>query len=215
MSRVGKKPIPLPSGVNIAITGTEISVKGKKGELRMRVHPDMSIRQEGEVLLVERPTDQRHHRALHGMTRAIVNNMVVGVSEGYTRTLLIEGVGYRAEVRGKDLVLNLGYSHEIVVPPATENMAFEVPKESRGQVIHVTDIDKQAVGEMAAYIRKQRPPEPYLGKGVRYKNEIIRRKEGKSGRVNKRCRELAVNNSASAVIVACAPSWRAPRPAHA
>lgn len=181
MSRIGKKPIPIPAGVTITIDGREVTVKGKKGELKFAFHPDMTVKQEDGQVVVTRPSDQRQHRALHGLTRALLNNMVMGVSEGFTRVLEIEGVGYRAEVAGKTLVLNLGYSHDIRIEP-TSTMSFEVPSESRGRMIIVKGIDKQEVGEMAAYIRKQRPPEPYLGKGVRYQGEVIRRKEGKSGK---------------------------------
>ncbi len=184
MSRVGKQPISLPKGVNITVDGSEVTVKGPKGELKQTFNPDIAISQEEGVLSVKRPTDLRHHRALHGLTRALLNNMVLGVSEGFTRILEIEGVGYKAEMRGDDLVLNLGYSHEIVVPPPA-NVSFDVPKDSRGRVIHIHGIDKQVVGELAAYIRGRRPPEPYLDKGVRYQGEVIRRKAGKAGKGKK------------------------------
>lgn len=181
MSRIGKQPISVPAGVSVNIDGSDVTVKGKKGELSFTFNPDITIEQENGQLIITRPTDQRHHRALHGLTRALLNNMVTGVSEGFERTLDIEGVGYRAEMRGKDLVLHLGYSHEIVVKPSG-TLEYEVPQDSRGRVIIVRGTDKQQVGEMAAFIRKQRPPEPYLGKGVRYRGEVVRRKEGKSGK---------------------------------
>ena len=156
-----------------------MTVKGPKGELFHKFPTDISIAQEGDQVIVTRPTDQQHHRALHGMTRALINNMVVGVSEGFERVLTIEGVGYRAEMEGKTLVLYLGYSHTIPVEPPP-NVEFVV--EDRGRVIRIRGIDKQVVGELAANIRKMRPPEPYKGKGVRYEGEIIRRKAGKAGK---------------------------------
>ena len=183
MSRVGKQPIPVPAGVNVSIKGSDIAIKGKGGELNYSFNPEMNVKQEGNEIIVTRPTDQRHHRALHGLTRALINNMVIGVSEGFTRILEIEGVGYRAEVTDKNLVLYVGHSHPIEIEPSA-TIVFDVPKDSRGRQIVVTGIDKQEVGEIAAYIRKQRPPEPYLGKGIRYKDEFIRRKEGKSGKAS-------------------------------
>lgn len=179
MSRIGKKPIPVPDKVAVTIEKQHLTVKGPKGELALDVHPDMKVTQEDGILAVERPTDERRHRALHGLTRALVANMVHGVSQGFRKSLTIEGVGYTSELRGKDLVMKLGYSHEIVVNPP-ENIAFTV--EDRGRTIHVDGIDKQVVGQVAANIRELRPPEPYLGKGVRYSDEIIRRKAGKTGK---------------------------------
>ncbi len=181
MSRIGKKPITLPDKVSVSIDGQEIKVKGAKGELALSVHPNISVKQEDGKLLVERPNDEALVRALHGLTRALVSNMVEGVSKGFRRTLLIEGVGYQAALRGNDLVLKLGYSHEIVIQPP-QNVSFDVPKESRGQTIHIDGIDKQVVGQIAANIRELRPPEPYLGKGVRYSDEVIIRKAGKAGK---------------------------------
>ncbi len=180
MSRIGKQPISLPKGVSVEKTGTTVVVKGPKGQLSQSFHPDMLIEQEDGVLSVKRPTDNREHRALHGLTRALLNNMVVGVSEGFTKTLMIEGVGYRAEMNGKNLVLMLGYSHPITYQPP-QDMTFEV--EDRGKRVIIKGIDKQALGELAAVIRKQRPPEPYKGKGIRYSDETIRRKAGKAGKV--------------------------------
>ncbi len=180
MSRVGKKPVPIPDKVQVNIDGTEVTVKGPKGELYHRFPVDMTIEQEGAEVIVTRPTDQRHHRALHGMTRALINNMVIGVSEGFTKTLTIEGVGYRAEMEGKTMVMHVGFSHPVPVEPP-ENVEFEV--EERGRIVRVKGIDKQVVGELAANIRKLRPPEPYKGKGVRYEGEYVRRKAGKAGKM--------------------------------
>jgi large subunit ribosomal protein L6 len=182
MSRIGKKPVAIPAKVEVKISGQEVSVKGPKGELSMEAHPEMALKIEAGQVLIERPTDEQRHRALHGLTRALVANMVTGVSEGFRRTLLIEGVGYQADMQGSNLVLKLGFSHEIVVNPPDENTSFDVPKESRGRTIHIDGIDKQVVGQMAANIRGFRPPEPYKGKGVRYSDEYVRRKAGKSSK---------------------------------
>lgn len=180
MSRVGKKPITLPDKVQVDIRGSEVTVKGPKGELRRSFHPDMEIALEDGILAVERPTDHRNHRALHGLTRALLANMVSGVSEGFSKDLEIVGTGYRAEMQGEKLVLYLGYSHPIeFVPPG--GISFEVPR--GGRAVTVQGIDKELVGEIAARIRRQRPPEPYKGKGVRYRGEYVRRKAGKAGRV--------------------------------
>jgi large subunit ribosomal protein L6 len=180
MSRIGKKPIPIPAKVTVDIDGQNLTVKGPKGELKMSVHPDIAVTQEDGNLLVTRPSDERQHRALHGLTRALVANLVTGVSEGFVKSLIVEGVGYSGEIRGKDLVMRLGYSHEIVVNPP-DNITFEV--EGRNPTtVRVRGIDKQVVGQVAANIRKLRPPEPYLGKGVRYSDEVIRRKAGKTGK---------------------------------
>ncbi|NJN55072.1 MAG: 50S ribosomal protein L6 [Anaerolineae bacterium] len=180
MSRIGKQLISLPKGVSVETSGFEVMVKGPKGQLTQTIHPDMVVEQEDGTLVVKRPSDNREHRSLHGLTRALVNNMVVGVSDGFSKTLILEGVGYRAEMSGKDLVLNLGYSHPITYVP-TQDISFEV--EDRGKKVIIKGIDKQAVGQIAAVIRKQRPPEPYKGKGIRYSNETIRRKAGKAGKV--------------------------------
>lgn len=180
MSRIGKMPIALPKGVNVDVKGSEVVVKGSKGTLSQVIPDGMDVKIEDNVVQVERPNDERQNRALHGLTRALINNMVVGVSEGFTRKLVVEGVGYRAEMKGKNLVLNVGYSHpvEMVPPPDIE---FNV--ENRGKDITVTGIDKQVLGEVCANIRKTRPPEPYKGKGIRYENEHVRRKAGKAGKV--------------------------------
>ena len=180
MSRIGKKPVPIPAKVTVNIDGQNITVKGPKGELNISIHPDITVTQEDGNLMVTRPSDERQHRALHGLTRALVANMVTGVADGFLRTLIVEGVGYSGEVRGKDLVMKLGYSHEIVVNPP-DDVSFEV--EGRNPTtVRVRGIDKQVVGQVAANIRKLRPPEPYLGKGVRYSDEVIRRKAGKTGK---------------------------------
>jgi large subunit ribosomal protein L6 len=181
MSRIGKKPIDLPAGVTVTIDGSDIRVKGKLGELHGSFNPEIGVTQENGQIVVSRPTDERRHRALHGLTRALLNNMVIGVSEGFAQYLEIEGVGYRAEVKGKDLILYVGYSHEVrVVPP--EGISFEVPTDSKGRTIVIRGADKQAVGQITADIRKIRPPEPYKGKGIRYRGEHIRMKAGKAGK---------------------------------
>lgn len=180
MSRIGKMPIPLPAGVKIDIDGPHVAVTGAKGKLEQTFHPEMAIEIEDGILSVQRPTDSRQHRALHGLTRSLLNNMVVGVSEGFTRKLRIEGVGYRAEMSGDTLVLSVGYSHPIEFQP-DDGLSYAV--EDRGKTVLVSGIDKQVVGEIAARIRKTRPPEPYKGKGIRYDGEIVRRKAGKAGKV--------------------------------
>jgi large subunit ribosomal protein L6 len=180
MSRVGKKVIDVPQGVEINIEGPTVSVKGAKGALKQTFHPDMMIEREDGSLQVRRPTESREHRSLHGLTRSLLHNMVVGVSEGFTKRLVVEGVGYRAEMDGKILVLNVGYSHPVRIEPE-ENMQFEV--QDRNKTIIISGIDKQRVGEIAAQVRKVRPPEPYKGKGIRYANEVVRRKAGKTGKV--------------------------------
>ncbi len=182
MSRIGKKPIPLPDKVQVELRGSDVVVRGPKGELRRSFHPDMKITLEDDVLVVQRPTDQRLHRAMHGLTRALLANMVTGVSEGYAKILEIEGTGYRAEMQGEKLILYVGYSHPIEFQPP-EGIRFEVPR--GGRAVTVQGIDKELVGEIAARIRRQRPPEPYKGKGVRYAGERVRRKAGKAGRVGK------------------------------
>ncbi|MCI0395148.1 MAG: 50S ribosomal protein L6 [Chloroflexi bacterium] len=180
MSRIGRKPIPLAKGVNVEINGSDVVVKGAKGTLTRSFHPDMTIELEDNTLHVSRPSDSRQHRALHGLTRALLNNMVVGVSTGFTRRLSVEGVGYRAEMKGKTLVLHVGYSHPVVIEPPA-NLAFEV--DGRGKQVTISGVDKELVGETAAQVRKVRPPEPYKGKGIAYEGEHIRRKAGKTGKV--------------------------------
>ena len=180
MSRIGNMPIELPNGVKVDINGSDVTVSGSKGKLVQRFHSDMLVRKENSTLYVERPSDSRQHRSLHGLTRSLLNNMVIGVSDGYRRKLEVVGVGYRAELKGKNLVLNVGYSHQVEVSPP-DNLSFEV--EDRGKTIFVTGIDKQVVGEICAQIRKVRPPEPYKGKGIRYEGEYVRRKAGKAGKI--------------------------------
>lgn len=181
MSRIGKAPITVPSGVKIDMKGSSVSVQGPKGKLSQEFHPDMAVELEDGILSVKRPSDSNTHRSLHGLTRALLNNMVVGVSDGFTKVLEIEGVGYRAEVKGNTLVLSVGYSHPIEFPPPTPDISYTV--EDRGKKIIVSGIDKQVLGELCANIRKTRPPEPYKGKGIRYQGEYIRRKAGKAGKV--------------------------------
>ena len=180
MSRIGKAPIQVPGPVKINVNGDTVQVEGPKGKLSQTFHPEMTIELEDGVLTVKRPSDSRDHRSLHGLTRALLNNMVVGVSDGFSRVLIIEGVGYRAEMNGSTLVLNVGYSHPVEFSPP-KDVKYDV--EDRGKKIIITGIDKQVIGELAAQIRKQRPPEPYKGKGVAYQGEYVRRKAGKAGKV--------------------------------
>jgi large subunit ribosomal protein L6 len=179
MSRIGRLPVVVPPHVEVTIEGTNLKVKGPKGALEYTFSREISFALENGVINVRRPSDDRTHRALHGTTRALIHNMVTGVSTGFQRVLEINGVGYRAEVQGKNLVLNLGYSHPIVVE-APDGISFETDPKTRQ--IKVLGPDKQQVGQMADFIRKQRPPEPYLGKGIKYAEEKIRRKAGKSGK---------------------------------
>jgi large subunit ribosomal protein L6 len=175
MSRIGRKPIPVPSSVTVAIEPELVRVNGPRGELSERIHRDITVAREGEELHVSRPTDRGEHRALHGLTRSLVANMVEGVTAGFQKNLEIQGVGYRAQLRGRDLELALGYSHPVSIK-APDGIEFEVPQPTR---VVVKGISKQLVGEVAANIRKQRPPEPYKGKGIRYEGEYVARKVGK------------------------------------
>lgn len=178
MSRIGKLPIAVPKGVDIKLDGNNVlTVKGSKGTLTKQFHKDMIIKVEGEQILVERPSDLKIHKSLHGLTRTLVNNMVEGVTNGFQKALDINGVGYRAQKQGKKLVLTLGYSHPVEMDDP-DGITTEVPTPNK---IIVKGIDKQVVGEIAAKIREKRPPEPYKGKGIKYENEVIRRKEGKTG----------------------------------
>jgi len=178
MSRIGKLPINIPAGLNIDVSSDNIvKVKGPKGELSTKINSDMKVSVDNGVLTVERPSDRKDHRALHGLSRALINNMVVGVSDGFKKTLKIVGVGYRAAKQGNKIVLNLGFSHPVEVVEE-KGITFEVPDQT---TIVINGIDKQAVGEVAAVIRKLRPPEPYKGKGIRYEGEQVRRKVGKTG----------------------------------
>jgi large subunit ribosomal protein L6 len=179
MSRIGKAPITVPSGVEVQIQGRQVAVKGPKGELDIEVPGDITVRQDGEVLLVERPDDERQNRALHGLTRSLVNNMVLGVTEGFSKELQIVGVGYRAAAKGTNaLELQLGFSHPVNVE-APDGISFDVPEPTR---IIVSGTDKQVVGQVAANIRSYRKPEPYKGKGVRYLGEHVARKAGKAAK---------------------------------
>ena len=175
MSRIGKKPIEIPEGVNVDAAPGRVTVKGPKGELEQAVAAEMKVEVSDGTLTVQRPSDRGEHRALHGLTRSLISNMVQGVTEGYEKRLEIQGVGYRAQLRGKSLELSLGFSHPVTVE-APEGIEFEVPQPTE---VVVRGIDKQLVGEVAANIRKQRPPEPYKGKGVRYAGEQVKRKVGK------------------------------------
>jgi len=179
MSRIGRLPIPVPSGVDVTINGRTLTVTGPKGQLTRELHPDMTVKREEENLVVTRPTEQKTHKQLHGLTRTLVNNMVVGVTDGYRKGLEITGVGYRAVKVGEKLQLSLGYSHQIEIEPP-QGITFELENPTR---LAVVGIDKELVGEIAAKIRSTRKPEPYKGKGVRYAGEQIRRKAGKAGKI--------------------------------
>jgi large subunit ribosomal protein L6 len=175
MSRIGRQPIPVPAGVTVSIEPDRVTVNGPRGELSERIHRDILVEQDDGQILVKRPTDRGEHRALHGLTRSLIANMVHGVTEGFEKRLEIQGVGYRAQLRGRDLELALGYSHPVQVK-APDGIEFEVPQPTR---IVVRGISKQQVGEIASIIRKQRKPEPYKGKGIRYEGEYVARKVGK------------------------------------
>ncbi len=179
MSRIGKLPVKLVSGVTITVgEDNTVTVKGPKGQLTEKISPEMSLEQEDGVLTVKRPSDEKRHRALHGLSRTLINNMVVGVTTGYTKTLEVVGVGYRAQKQGSKLVLNVGYSHPVEFAEP-DGIAFEVPTPNK---VVVAGINKQQVGQIAADIRAVRKPEPYKGKGIKYDYEIVRRKEGKTGK---------------------------------
>ena len=178
MSRIGRMPIAVPAGVTVTVgEGNVVTVKGPKGELTQALRPEMTIEQDGAVLKVGRPSDDKLHRSLHGLTRSLLHNMVVGVTDGFQKELEINGVGYRAAKEGTNLVMNLGYSHPVVVPEKA-GITVEVPAPNK---IIVRGCDKQAVGQFAAEVREKRPPEPYKGKGIKYADEVIRRKVGKTG----------------------------------
>ena len=178
MSRIGKKPIAIPAGVDVKIDGSKVTVKGPKGTLENTFNPEISIAMEGNEIIVTRPSDDKNHRALHGLTRTLVANMVEGVTNGYSKTLEVNGVGYRAQKQGKNLVMNLGFSHQVIVPE-TAGITIDVP--SPNQIV-ISGADKQQVGQFAAEVREKRPPEPYKGKGIKYADEHIRRKEGKAAK---------------------------------
>lgn len=181
MSRIGRKPISVPAGVDVKIDGATVTVKGPKGTLSKTFHPDMIIKQEGSEIIVERPSEDKLHKSLHGLTRTLVSNMVEGVTSGFSKSLDIEGIGYRAQKQGKNLVMNLGYSHQVIVPEI-DGITIDVPQPTK---IIINGIDKQAVGQFVAEVREKRPPEPYKGKGIRYTGERIIRKEGKAGKGKK------------------------------
>ena len=179
MSRIGKLPVSIPAGVTITVEdGNVVTVKGPKGTLSEKISGEMTLEQDAGVLYVKRPSDDKSHRALHGLTRTLINNMVVGTTNGYEKKLEIVGVGYKAQAQGNGLVINVGYSHPVNFP-APQGITFDVPAPTK---ITVKGIDKQKVGQVAADIRAVRPPEPYKGKGIRYENEVVRRKEGKTGK---------------------------------
>ena len=178
MSRIGKKPITIPAGVDVKINGSEVTVKGPKGELKNTFNPDIAIAIEGTEIIVTRPSDNKNHRALHGLTRTLVANMVEGVTNGYTKELEVNGVGYRVQKQGKNLVMNLGFSHQVIMEE-TAGITIEVPAPNK---IVISGADKQKVGQFAAEVREKRPPEPYKGKGIKYVDEYIRRKEGKAAK---------------------------------
>ncbi|MBI2782015.1 MAG: 50S ribosomal protein L6 [Chloroflexi bacterium] len=179
MSRIGRLPIAVPAGVDVSIDGRNVTVKGPKGSLSRELHAEMTLAREGEQLVVTRPSEAKTHKQLHGLTRTLVNNMVVGVTDGYRKPLEITGVGYRAALVGRKLQLNLGYSHPIEIDPPA-GISFEVENPTK---LAVVGIDKELVGEIAARVRATRKPEPYKGKGVRYAGEKIRRKAGKAGKI--------------------------------
>lgn len=182
MSRIGRKPITIPAGVEIKLdSDNTITVKGPKGTLTKTMHPDMKITVEGAEILVTRPDDEKEHRSLHGLTRTLIANMVEGVTNGYSKELEIKGVGYRAQLQGKTLNMNLGYSHPVIMEPI-DGITIEVPAQNR---VVISGIDKQLVGHFAANVRFKRPPEPYKGAGIRYVGEVVKHKEGKAGKGSK------------------------------
>ena len=178
MSRIGKIPVAIPSGVEVKVDGHVVTVKGSKGELTREFNPMMTIKVEGEEVIVERPDDSRQAKSLHGLTRTLIHNMIVGVTEGFKKELEVNGVGYRVQKQGTNLVMNLGFSHQVIVPE-TDEIKIEVPAPNK---IIINGIDKQKVGQFAAEVREKRPPEPYKGKGIKYIDEVVRRKEGKTGK---------------------------------
>nr|WP_317412542.1 50S ribosomal protein L6 [uncultured Solibaculum sp.] len=178
MSRIGKKPITVPAGVDVKLVGNDITVKGPKGTLNRTLHPDMKVELNDGVITVTRPSDDKEHRSLHGLTRTLIANMVEGVTNGFKKELDVNGVGYRVQKQGKNLVMNLGYSHQVTMSEVP-GITIEVPGPNK---IIILGPDKQQVGQFAAEVREKRPPEPYKGKGIKYVDEVIRRKEGKAGK---------------------------------
>ena len=177
MSRIGKKPITIPAGVDVKLNGNEVTVKGPKGELKNTFNSEMAIAIEGNEIIVTRPSDDKEHRSLHGLTRTLIANMVEGVTNGYSKELEVNGVGYRVQKQGKNLVMNLGFSHQVIMEEIP-GITIEVPGPNK---IIISGADKQMVGQFAAEVREKRPPEPYKGKGIKYVDEVIRRKAGKTG----------------------------------
>lgn len=182
MSRIGRKPINIPAGVEVKLDGSVITVKGPKGALNQKIHPNMTVKVEDGIIEVTRPNDEKENRSLHGLTRSLIANMVEGVVNGYKKELEVNGVGYRVQKQGNKCVMNLGFSHQVIVED-TEDIKIEVPDPNK---IIITGIDKQKVGQFAAEVREKRPPEPYKGKGIKYADEHIRRKEGKAGKGGKK-----------------------------
>ncbi len=178
MSRIGKKPIAIPAGVDVKVNGSEVTVKGPKGELKNTFNSEINIAVEGNEIIVTRPSDEKNHRALHGLTRTLIANMVEGVTNGYSKELEVNGVGYRVQKQGNNLVMNLGYSHQVIMSEVA-GITIDVPAPNR---IVISGADKQQVGQFAAEVREKRPPEPYKGKGIKYVGEYIRRKEGKAAK---------------------------------
>ena len=181
MSRIGRKHIAIPAGVEVKVNGSEVTVKGPKGTLTQTMRPEMEIKVEDGFIVVNRPNDEKFERSMHGLTRTLVHNMVVGVHEGFKKELEVNGVGYRAAKQGKNLVMNLGFSHQVTVPEI-DGITIEVPQPNK---IIISGPDKQKVGQFAAEVREKRPPEPYKGKGIKYVDEVIIRKEGKAGKAKK------------------------------
>ena len=178
MSRIGRQPISVPAGVEVKVDGSTVTVKGPKGTLTKTVHSNMKVELDGAVVTVARPDDSNLNKSLHGLTRTLIANMIEGVEKGYSKELEVNGVGYRVAVQGKDLVLNIGFSHQVIMP-APEGVTVEAPNPNK---IVISGPDKQMVGQFAAEVREKRPPEPYKGKGIKYADEHIRRKEGKAGK---------------------------------
>lgn len=181
MSRIGRMPITVPAGVDIKLDGSLITVKGPKGTLSRRLHSDMKVVVEGNVITVERPSDEKMHKSLHGLTRTLINNMVIGVTEGYQKELEINGIGYRANKQGSKVVMNLGFSHQVEVAEIP-GIKIDVPAPNK---LIISGPDKELVGQFSAEVREKRPPEPYKGKGIRYAGEVVKRKEGKAGKGGK------------------------------
>ncbi|MCQ4023065.1 MULTISPECIES: 50S ribosomal protein L6 [unclassified Ruminococcus] len=182
MSRIGRKPINIPAGVDVKVDNSVVTVKGPKGTLTQKVHPNITVKVEGGIIEVTRPNDDKENRSLHGLTRSLIANMVEGVVNGYKKELDVNGVGYRVQKQGNKCVMNLGFSHQVIVED-TEDIKIEVPGPNK---IIITGIDKQKVGQFAAEVREKRPPEPYKGKGIKYVDEVVRRKEGKAGKGGKK-----------------------------